>query len=399
MTHTAHTNYMSTMRHSAVITMVFLLVQTWCGLALSQVKFDEEFEAIQHWRIEYSSAHAGCIAYVSYKDHTTLMVGWNHKVKYFMILTNPNWQSLIPNETYNLTFVADRKSWGGTFRAFEDDGSRGFRETINDAFVQSLDEAEVVAVHAGKNKIVSLSLDSSDEAIGALRRCTNKFWQRAKTEGGSPDRPSSSRPVSESTGRASSSGTGFFVAKGYILTNEHVVRKCASVRVIRNGNQAVSAVVIGKDAPNDLALIKVDITSHPVAVFRGMPRLGEVVYAFGFPLTNVLSSLGNFTQGNVTALSGLANDSAHLQTSAPTQEGNSGGPLLDRFGNVVGINSSGLMGVKLQNINFAIRSSVANLFLEVNNLKPNFNAKSSAMEPTDIAELATDLSVLIICNN
>lgn len=394
-----HTRYAINTRPSAWMVVFLLTLQTWCGAALGQTKFDEEFEAIQHWRVEYSSANAGCIAYVSYKDDTTLMIGWNQKVKYFMMLTNPNWQSLIPNEPYNLKFVTDRKNWRGTFRAFEADGSRGFRETINEQFIQALDEAETVAVHVGNNKIFTLSMDESEKAIAALKRCTTKFWQRAKTDAGSTDRASSSRPASRSTERASGSGTGFFVAKGYIITNEHVVEKCSSIDVVRKGTPAVSAVLIGKDATNDLALIKVNISDHPVAIFRSMPKLGEAVYAFGFPFNNILASAGNFTQGNVTALSGLLNDSAGLQTSAPIQPGNSGGPLFDRFGNVVGINSMGLRGEKFQNINFAIKANAASLFLEVNNVKPNSNAKSSSMDPTEIAEFAAELSVLIQCNN
>ena len=98
--------------------------------------------------------------------------------------------------------------------------------------------------------------------------------------------------------------------------------------------------------------------------------------------------------GNVTSVAGLGDDSRILQISAPVQPGNSGGPLLDKFGNVVGIIVSKFNALRLaqvtqdvpQNINFAIKASIAANFLEVNNVSMQARAGNEPLEPTEIAE-------------
>jgi S1-C subfamily serine protease len=110
---------------------------------------------------------------------------------------------------------------------------------------------------------------------------------------------------------------------------------------------SVPATLVAKDTTNDLALLKSDTTPTSVAAFRFNPRLGEPVEAFGYPLTQILATSGNFTLGNVTALAGLGDDSRYLQVSVPVQPGNSGGPLLDQSGNVVGIVSAKLNALKI----------------------------------------------------
>jgi S1-C subfamily serine protease len=100
---------------------------------------------------------------------------------------------------------------------------------------------------------------------------------------------------------------------------------------------------------------------------RASARLGEEIVVYGFPLAGLLASSGNVTTGNITALAGLGDDIRFLQISAPVQPGNSGGPVLDRNGNIVGIVVSKLDAIKTaiatqdipQNVNFAIKLRVA----------------------------------------
>ena len=101
------------------------------------------------------------------------------------------------------------------------------------------------------------------------------------------------------------------------------------------------------DVTNDLALITVNTRPTTFASFRSGVRLGEGVAAFGFPLAGLLATSGNFTLGNVTAVAGLGDDTRILQISAPVQPGNSGGPLLDYSGNVVGV-VEGKLGSKCE---------------------------------------------------
>ncbi|MFX4941208.1 serine protease, partial [Acinetobacter baumannii] len=84
-----------------------------------------------------------------------------------------------------------------------------------------------------------------------------------------------------------------------------------------------------------------------IAAVRMGVRLGEGVAVFGYPLSGMLSTSGNFTLGNVTALSGLGDDSRYFQISAPVQPGNSGGPLVDANGNLIGVVTSKLNALKV----------------------------------------------------
>ena len=134
----------------------------------------------------------------------------------------------------------------------------------------------------------------------------------------------------------------FVTSEGHILTNAHVVKDCSEIRIgVGQGNFEVGQLT-AKDTTNDLALVKVNAKLAHVGALRFGVRLGENVEAFGYPLSQVLATSGNFTTGNVTALAGLGDDSRFFQISAPVQPGNSGGPLLDENGNLVGIVSSKL---------------------------------------------------------
>jgi serine protease Do len=108
--------------------------------------------------------------------------------------------------------------------------------------------------------------------------------------------------------------------------------------------------------------------------------------------------------GNVTALAGLGNDSRYLQISAPVQPGNSGGPLLDRAGNVVGIvvaklNAIGIASVTgdiPQNVNFAIKASVAAAFLDAQHVA-YADGQTTALSTPDISERGKALVARVIC--
>jgi S1-C subfamily serine protease len=146
-------------------------------------------------------------------------------------------------------------------------------------------------------------------------------------------------------GRAAeiSSGSGVVInAKGEILTNAHVVEGCQTITVRLAFANSEAGVLVANDEKNDLAVVRVMAIGKPptsIAVFReGAPiRAGDSIVALGYPLSGLLSSDANLSVGNVSALAGLRDDSRYLQISAPVQPGNSGGPLLDASGHLVGI--------------------------------------------------------------
>lgn len=226
----------------------------------------------------------------------------------------------------------------------------------------------------------------------------------AKNSPSAPQNTPNTRPEPPTA----SSGTGFFVNKaGYILTNAHVVEKCRSYEVTPSGRESVSAKLIAKDATNDLALIKAEVEPEAIALIRSNAKLGESIAVFGYPLADVLSRNGNFTLGNITALAGLGDDSNQLQISAPVQQGNSGGPLVDQHGNLVGVIRAKLNAVKMasvsgdvpQNVNFAIKASVAINFMASNGVSYTEASPESiaALDPVMLAEKAKAISAFILC--
>ena len=144
---------------------------------------------------------------------------------------------------------------------------------------------------------------------------------------------------------------------------------------------------------NDLALLTTSgLTPSAVPNLRTGVRLGENIFVYGFPLSGLLASSGNFTIGNVTAVAGLGDDTTMIQMSAPVQPGNSGGPVLDQHGNVVAVVVSKLNALRIakvtsdipQNVNFAIKSLIAMGFLEAGNV--NASAAASTAEARDHAD-------------
>ena len=135
-------------------------------------------------------------------------------------------------------------------------------------------------------------------------------------------------------------------------------------------------------------------------------RLGEGVAAFGFPHSDLLSTSGNFTLGNVAALAGLHNDSRYLQVTVPVQAGNSGGPLLDGTGNLVGgvsakldaVTGAGASGDLPQNVNFAVKAAQVATFLDANRVAYKAGVPGGkAMDPADIADAARAMSGFVVC--
>ena len=152
--------------------------------------------------------------------------------------------------------------------------------------------------------------------------------------------------------------------------------------------------------------VKTPLASTAVPALRPQVRLGESVYVFGFPLTGILATSGNFTTGTVTAVSGLGDDTRLVQISAPVQPGNSGGPLLDKFGNVIGVIVSKLNALNIaattqdipQNVNFAIKTAIATNFLDASNVLPHEAPRTRELSPEAIADLAKLFTVRVNCN-
>ena len=157
-----------------------------------------------------------------------------------------------------------------------------------------------------------------------------------------------------------SQGSGFVISEdGYILTNYHVVDDADAVYVEMEGRRKIRAMVVGHDATTDLAVVKID-ASGLVPIEWGdsdQLQIGSMVWAIGSPF----GLRNSITQGIVSGLhrGGQRNDrlQSFLQTDAAVNPGNSGGPLVDEEGSVVGVNTL-IYGEQFQGISFAVPSNI-----------------------------------------
>ena len=175
-----------------------------------------------------------------------------------------------------------------------------------------------------------------------------------------------------------SSGTGFAISKkGHLITNYHVIKGCQKVR-IHNKSTVIEANVINFDPQNDLALIKGNfIPNQVLSISNDQTNLLQDIYVAGYPFGKKISTSIKITKGIVSSLTGIGNNYSNFQIDAAIQPGNSGGPILNDKGNVIGVAVAKLdlkyasrnFGVIPENTNFGIKSSVIKSILEGESIK------------------------------
>jgi S1-C subfamily serine protease len=219
--------------------------------------------------------------------------------------------------------------------------------------------------------------------------------------------PSPGTPPQGGRGRAST-GTGFVVARDRVLTNHHVIDGCNAITVRSADGRILPATMPARvDVQRDLALLVVPNDPGPILPFRANPvRRGESVVTYGFPLAGLLAAGPTLTTGEVSALAGLANNEQHFQISAPVQQGNSGGPLLDRQGHVMGVIVSKLNAQRIaqrtgdipQNVNFAVKGTEALGFLRRAGVEPTLRESApTELSAAEVGERAHASTVFIRC--
>ena len=202
-----------------------------------------------------------------------------------------------------------------------------------------------------------------------------------------------------------SSGSGFAITSdGYVVTNHHVIDGCQNVEIINRG-QTIPATVVSFDVNNDIALLKSDF--NPLHVFplsRQNPYTLMEIYAAGYPFGYDISTPIKITEGIISSLAGLGNNFSRIQIDAAVQPGNSGGPIINEKGNVVGVVVSKLdyeemmeiYGVVPEGINFGIKSNVVINFLESNNINLiDVNTKTLSRE--ELGKTITNGTYYISC--
>jgi hypothetical protein len=224
-----------------------------------------------------------------------------------------------------------------------------------------------------------------------------------------PAAPAVEQQRPNANARNVSVGTGFLVAADRVMTNQHVVEGCNRIVLRTPDGRWLGAVPPARvDAQLDLALLAVPGLPGPVLTFRNGPavRRGDGVVAYGFPLAGLLSSDPKLTRGEVNGLAGIGDNPSQYQISAEVQPGNSGGPLLDMQGHVLGIVVSKLNAQRVaqrtgdiaQNVNFAVKVEAAIPFLRRAGIEPRLAASSAAeRSAADVGEIAHRSTLFIRC--
>jgi len=162
------------------------------------------------------------------------------------------------------------------------------------------------------------------------------------------------------------SGTGWPVAGGYVVTNHHVIAGRKTILLYRTDGVKISASVAVDDVTNDLALLKPDngkLLPPALPLANRAAQVGGHVFTVGYPHPDMMGKEPKLTDGIINARTGLKNDPRVYQISVPLQGGNSGGPLINMRGEVVGITTSKMSAVKVfkwtgdlpQNVNYAVK--------------------------------------------
>ncbi len=217
-------------------------------------------------------------------------------------------------------------------------------------------------------------------------------------------------PLREPSGRrVADSGSGFVAASGRLLTNAHVVQRCGAILARNADGRTARAKLLATDTGRDLALLGVPRNFGPALTFRDAPVVlrGESIVTYGFPLTGLLSSGPTLTTGSISALTGLRDSRLDYTISAPVQPGNSGGPVLDAQGHVIGVVVAKLNAEQVarltggdipQNVNFAIKSDEALDFLRRERVRPETAASSGPdLRASAIGEIANPATAFIQC--
>lgn len=216
-------------------------------------------------------------------------------------------------------------------------------------------------------------------AIAAAHGLEHGWVQRLIPRLRAPEQaPGGGHDTDRPRGSGASTGSGVAIDMHHILTNAHVVENARAVTV-HAGGRPLNAVMVFADPRNDLALLQVETVLPAAARFRSQVglHLGEDIVALGFPLQGLLGTGPQASAGNIAALCGIGNDSTVFQFTAPIASGNSGGPILDMAGDLVGLVSSSLnldrirqSGGSAENINFGIKGAVILSFLDSFGIDP-----------------------------
>jgi S1-C subfamily serine protease len=238
-----------------------------------------------------------------------------------------------------------------------------------------IEDAPQWLYQAGLNYLSHDDGDGAESAVSALLAVASgeKLARELKTRLANWSNPGGQAVAGTATSGLST-GTAWPVAAGYAVTNHHVVSGSQSVVLVDSRGGKIPATVVARDETHDVALLRVeqpDKLPPALPIAPGGAHLGASVFTIGFPRIDVMGTSPKLSLGIISSINGVQDDPSSYQISVPIQPGNSGGPLLNMRGEVVGIITSMLGRVDsanggsqpLPNINYALKIDVIAEFL------------------------------------
>ncbi len=263
--------------------------------------------------------------------------------------------------------------------------------------------------NAQATKLVSLAdaVDSGSTILAAQRRAKEIQMQIASHTGSAnSDSTADIFQLAPAPNTPKASGSGAFIsADGLVLTAAHVVQGASRIEVVTAAG-TFAATVVKIDATNDIALLKCtgsNFTPLPLAPSKDA-RAGTTVFTVGFPNIQFQGFDPKLTKGEISSQNGFQDDPRQWQISVPIQPGNSGGPLCDENGNLIGIVESTLDPITMakiageipQDVNYAVKSSyILPLLDDAQNL-PSPHASPEGTKFEDVVGNVQKSTVLIL---
>jgi len=192
-----------------------------------------------------------------------------------------------------------------------------------------------------------------------------------------------------------------------LITNYHVIEDSKKITVIDFKGNNFSAKIIKTDSANDIALMKIESNTTPLTLSNSfLEDKGNEVFTLGYPLVKIQGQEQKATFGRINALSGIQDDIRFAQVDVPVQPGNSGGPLFNKYGEVVGVTTSRLSqkfvleasGSLPQNVNYALKIDYVNVLInQTPEVVPRFgNGKQGKREFNELIKDLENSVVLVV---
>jgi S1-C subfamily serine protease len=364
-----------------------------------------------------TGAFSHCGASTNYASGVTVVVGQNANASWLLGFNSAGFR-FTAGETFPLDITFDGQSQ-----------VRLFTTAISPTFIfgvmppnaaRDFQKASLM-VAVAKGSTFQFNLTSTAPLLSALANCVTKVKAAGVANAGdfSAPKPAVAKPVAtapadanpsppKSAKTSGQSGTGFVISSsGHVVTNNHVIAGCVGdIHGSLNGESPVTLRVVSRDETNDLALLQAPGSFKEVATIRNKAiHPGDTVVAIGYPFHGLLTSDFTVTTGIVSSLSGVFNDTRYLQISAAVQPGNSGGPLFDTNGQIVGMVAAKLNALKVakatgdipENINFAIKTGMIRDFLDNSVVPYQTPEANTELKTADIAHQARAYTLLISC--